>query len=81
MMHVRVVLGEHTVGGFGVEPEGAAEILFDPLQDVISVWAAVSVNVMDLIGGALYPEDQGVEKEVVSLRLRTPDADAIVDLL
>jgi hypothetical protein len=51
-MHIRVVLEEHTVGGFGVEPEGAAETL-DPLEGVVPVWAAVIVKVVDLAGVAL----------------------------
>ena len=79
-MHIRVVLEEHTVGGFGVEPEGAAETL-DPLEGVVPVWAVVIVKVVDLAGVALYPEVAGAEKKVLSLRLRGLDADAIVDLL
>lgn len=82
MMHIRVVLEEHAVGRFGVGTEGAAETSFEALEDVGSVWATVIVKVVDMIGGVkLYPDAQGAENKVVSLRLRTPDADTIVDLL
>lgn len=75
-MHIRSVLEEHTVGGFGVGPEGAAETPADPLEGVVSVWAAVIVNVVDLVGITLYPELEGAEEKAVSLSLRRPDADA-----
>jgi hypothetical protein len=75
-MHIRSALEEHTVGGFGVGAEGAVETPVDTLEGVVSVCAAVIVNVVDLIGVTLYPDVQEAEKKVVSLRLRRPGAEA-----
>lgn len=56
--------------------EGPVETLFDPLEGVVSVSAAVIVNVVDLIRGTLYPQVERAKEKEASLRLRRPGVDA-----
>ena len=75
-MHIRSVLEAHTIGGISLGAEGVVETAFDPLEGGVAVWAAVIVNVVDLVGVMVYPEVQGAEGKENPLRLRRPDPDA-----
>ena len=78
-MHIRSVLEAHKIGGISLGAEGVVDTAFGTLEEGVEVWAAVIVNVVDLIGVTVYPEVQGAEGKPgkgFSLRLRRPDPDA-----
>jgi hypothetical protein len=75
-MHIRCVLEAHTIGGISLGVEGVVEIAFGPLERGVAVWAAVIVNVVDLVGVMVNPDVERGQGKEASLRLRRPDADA-----
>jgi hypothetical protein len=75
-MHIRSVLEAHTIGGISLGTEGVVEAAFGPLEGGVAVWAAVIVNVVDLVGVMVNPDVERGQGKEASLRLRRPDGDA-----